>query len=164
MDPLPTLDVLLTDATYGKDRLTRAVESAIAGAVAELAIIESFDKATATASAFDFNRPAAAAVRAMFEAWVATAEALEQRVQAAVVRAGKMAGADKLEHAVGRTLARLSITLDDVEQSARDEVEGRVVRFASMEEMRRELLRPDASRLGTGPVQTAEPVASRGGA
>ena len=138
MDPLPTLDVLLSDPATGKDRLTRAVESAIAAALAELSAVEAFDKATAP-DLYQFDRPVAAAVRHLFEGWVSTAEPLGARVAAAVGLAGPMRGADKLEYAVGKTMARLSITLDDHEQSLRDVVEGRTI---SLEELRRELRLP----------------------
>jgi len=164
MDPLPTLDVLLNDPATGKDRLTRAVESAVAAALAELAAIEAFDAASAPAGALWFDRPVATAVRRLYEAWVAMAEALHARAAAAVGRAGPMVGTDKLEYAVGKTLARLSITIDDMEESVHDGIEGRVKRFSSVEEMRRALLRTDVSRPGAGAVPPAEPVATGSGA
>ena len=164
MDPLPTLDVLLNDPATGKDRLTRAVESAVTAALAELAAIEAFDAASAPTQALWFDRPAATAVRALYEAWVGTAEGLQARAALAIARAGPMVGTDKLEYAVGKTVARLSITLDDMEESVRDGIEGRVTRFASVEEMRRELLRPVVSRPGTGAVPSVEPMAAGGGA
>ena len=136
MDPLPTLDVLLNDAATGKDRLTRAVESAVAAAVAELAAIEAFDAASAPESAYQFDRPVAEAVRRLYEAWVAVAEPLEARVAAAVARAGPMAGVDVLHRKVGRTLARLTISLDDLAEGIREVIEGRPT--YSVEEVRRE--------------------------
>ena len=136
MDPLPTLDVLLNDPATGKDRLTRAVESAVTAALAELAAIEAFDAASAPESVYQFDRPVATAVRALYEAWVAVAEPLESRLAAAFARAGPIVGAELLHRKVGRTLARLTITLDDDEQSIRDEIEGRTY---SVEEVRREL-------------------------
>ena len=166
MDPLPTLDVLLaaTDPVTGKDRLTRAVEAAIAGTIAELEAIEAVDAASGPASAYLFDRPVATAVRAMFEAWVAVAEPLEVRVADAVARAGPMKGSDLLRRKVGRTLARLTITLEDEEQSVQDLADGRVTRFASVEEMRRELLRTDVPRSGPGAVRPVEPVGAGSGA
>ena len=139
MDPLPTLDVLLTDGATGKDRLTRAVESAAAAAVAELAAIEAFDAASAPENVYWFDRPVATAVRALYEAWLPAAAALEVRVKAAAARAGPMAGADQLHRVVGRTMARLSISLEDHEESIRDVAEGRML---SLEEVRRELRLP----------------------
>ena len=164
MDPLPTLDVLLTDATTGKDRLTRAVESAIAAALADLAAIEAFDKATGPEHVLWFDRPVAMAVRALYEAWVSAAEALQGRAAAAVARAGPMTGRDKLEYAVGKTMARLSITVDDLEESVRDGIEGRETRFASVEEMRRELLHTNVPRPGPDAVRAVEPVPAGSGA
>ena len=163
MDPLPTLDVLLNDAATGKDRLTRAVESAIAAAIAELAAIEAFDAASSPESAYQFDRPVATAVRSLYEAWVAVAEPLEARVAAAVARAGPVDGADVLRRKVGRTLARLTISLDDMETSVADWFEGRVTSFASVEEMRRELLHPTVQRSGPGPISASEPVGAGSG-
>jgi predicted metal-dependent phosphoesterase TrpH len=159
------LDVLLNDATAGKDRLTRAVESAIAAALAELAAIEAFDKATATSVAYPFNRAAAAAILSLFEAWVPAAEQLEQRVKASVARAGKMVGADKLEYAIGKTLARLaSATVDQMEEHVREWAEGDDSRYVSLEEIRRELLRAPVPRDVAGPTPAAEPVVAGSGA
>ncbi len=164
MDPLPALDLMLSDAETGKDRLTRAVQSAVAAALAELVAVEAFEGATASFGAYHFDRPVATAVRGLFEAWVSAAEALQGRVADATVRAGRMAGADKLEYAIGKTLARLSVSLDDMEQSALDGIEGRETRYASVEEMRRELLHPRVPGPGAGPTPPAEPVVAGGGA
>ena len=63
MDPLPALEVLPNDPSTGKDRLTRAVESAVTAAVAELVAVEAFDAASAPESALHFDRPVATAAR-----------------------------------------------------------------------------------------------------
>ena len=93
MNPLPTLDAMLADPAVGKDRLTRAVEAAVQSVVAELTAIEAFDAASGPDSAYVFDRPVAATLRAAYEAWLAAAEPLEGRLIAAVARAGPIAGA-----------------------------------------------------------------------
>ncbi len=164
MDPLPTLDLLMSDPETGKDRLTLAVQAAIAAALGELAAVEAFDRAAGALSSAWFDRPVGTTIRALYEGWVPAAEALHARVAAAVARAGPMVAADKLEYAIGKTQARLSITLDDMEAAVSDGPGGREIQFASVEEMRRELLRPNVSQPGPGSVQAAEPARAGAGA
>lgn len=143
MDPLPTLDVLLSADQPDADRLRRAAEQAVAAAVSEWKEIRAFDMVVELGSLLPFHRPTAAAVRGQYEAWASVAEGLEARVRTIAGRFGPVAGAEELGHSLGRTAAQLSVSLDSMEESARAYAEGRVVQYTSVEEIRRELrLRP----------------------
>ena len=142
MVPIPTLDAMLARPDVDPERLRRAAERAAAAAVADWRELRAFDKAAGGFSSTAFDRATVAATRAQYETWVAMAEALRERLAAVAGRTGgdAVAGADDVRHTIGKTRAQLSVTLDDIEASAADEVAGR---WISAEDLRRELrLRP----------------------
>lgn len=164
MDPLPTLDLLLDDATVGPDSLRAAAAAAVVAAVDDLAAVDVLDRSARTTDWLGGARLVAVAVREQYERWAMAAEALRQRVERVAARAGAVAGADRLEGAIGRTAARLAVPLDEVAAAARDARAGRGRRFASVEEMRRELLHPAVHPRGDGAVSPARPAGSGSGA
>ena len=139
MDPIPTLDALLVNPAADPDRLRRAAERAITAAIADWQAIRAIDAAVVQADGRVFDRPVQAAVRGQYEAWVAAAQLLEARVAAVAKLAGPVAGAGDLFDTVGKTMAQLSVSLDAAEEAARAHADGRVTRYASVEEIRREL-------------------------
>jgi hypothetical protein len=142
MDPLPALDLLLSDRDLAKDRLLLAAEAAIAAAVGDLAAIEVLDRSSRATDWLSGPRSVAAAIRRQYEAWLTAAESLQQRVEQVKKQAGSVEGSDRLEQAVGRTLARLAVSLEELAAAVQEGRAGQVRRFASVEEMRRELLHP----------------------
>jgi hypothetical protein len=72
----------------------------------------------------------------MYEQWARDAQLLLERVEHLQLQSGRVALADALRRAHGRTRARLSVSLEDMEESLRDLREGRTV---PIEEVRREL-------------------------
>ena len=136
MDPLPTLDLMLTAPDQDLERLRRTAGRAVAAAVSDWGFIRGINAAAVPQDARLFDRPLEAAIRHQYEAWVAAAEALRTRVARVVERAGSVDGADELRHTIGKTMAQLSVSLDAAEESARDAREGR---WVSVEEVRREL-------------------------
>lgn len=164
MDPLPTLDLLLSDPAADPGRMAAAAASAVAAALADQESILAFDR---DARATDWHlgeRSVAATVFGQYEAWVAAAVALQERVAAVTGRAGPVAGADRLRPAIARARARVAVPIADLAAAVRDGQEGREHRFASMEEMRRELLHPDIQRHGRGAVPPARAAVAGGGA
>ena len=140
MDPIPTLDVLLNEPTIGRDRLAQVTRAAIAAATADWAAINELDRLAGPADWRSGSLAVTTTVRRQWEAWLAAAETLRVRAQTATTEAGTIANLNELDAAIGRTYARLAITLEDMAASIQDGLEGRQRHFASVEEMRRELL------------------------
>ena len=138
MDPIPTLDAMLARPDADPERLRRAAERAAAAAVADWRELRAIDQAAGVWGHDTFDRPTAAAQRAQYEAWVAVAERLEQRLATVAQRVGDppVDGAEEVSHTIGKTLAQLSITLDSLEESAREFGKGPSY---TLEEVRREL-------------------------
>lgn len=134
MVALPLFDVVMSS-----DRAERAVDIAgqlAKGMLSELRQIQSIEESLAPAGLTSFDRPTAALIRGLYEQWAREAESLVDRIRQAQQRFGAVAHADALRDALGRTLAMLSVSLDDMEQGRREIAEGRVL---SAEEVRREL-------------------------
>jgi len=72
----------------------------------------------------------------MYELWVCEADSLLDRVRQARQKFGDVPRCEELRDALGRTLAMLSVSVDDMEGGRKDFLEGRVL---SAEEVRREL-------------------------
>jgi hypothetical protein len=98
--------------------------------------IERFDASLTPEDPLVFDRKSAGLIRQMYEKWVADAESLLSRVSEVENRFGRIVEANELSYAVGKTMAMLSISLDEMEAGCRDIVEGRL---HSAEEVRREL-------------------------
>ena len=134
MVALPLFDVVISSEHAGRslDVAIQLVESAIG----ELDRIEKLDQRLAPADPAQFDRKTAALIRGLYEQWAHEADSLLDRVAQAERRFGAVARAGELRDSVGRTLAMLSIPLDDMEAARRDVAEGRLF---SREEARREL-------------------------
>jgi len=118
------------------ERSTRAVALLAQAALKDLAQIEKLDDALAPDDPAQFDRGAASLMRSEFERWAAYTASLLERIDRFAAINGPVAGVKLLHRAYGKTRARLSISLDDMEQSYRALAEGRTV---SGEEVRRDL-------------------------
>jgi len=83
-----------------------------------------------------FDRQLAGSLRQVYDQWVRRADELLTRVRDLRLRDRLAERFDELEQAVGRTLAMLSVTLEDLDRA--DE-EIRAHQTVSLEEVRREL-------------------------
>ena len=138
MVALPLFDVVMSS-----DRAERSVEVAsrmIDAAVTDLRQIEIMEESLAPAGLSQFDRQTVALLRGMYEQWTFEARSHLDRAEQAERRFGKIEQVQTLRDALGRTLAMLSVTIDDMEFGSRGILEGRVV---PAEEVRREL-RPRA--------------------
>jgi len=135
MVALPLLDVVLC-SSGSADRWGPLAMQLIDSALDELRQIEKLDQSLAPQDPLDFDRQTAALIREMYERWVGEAELLLQRVARVESSRGRIASAQLLRDAVGRTRAMLSISLDAMEESRRQVREGRLI---PVEEVRREL-------------------------
>lgn len=134
MVALPLFDVVMSS-----DRSERSVGVAgrlVEGAMADLRQIEVLEEELAPAGLMSFDRQAVALLRGMYERWASEARALLDRAAQAERRFSKVQGVDALRDALGRTLAMLSVSIEDMEAGRRDILEGRTL---SGEEARREL-------------------------
>lgn len=134
MVALPLFDVVMSS-----DRAERAITMAgqlAEGAIGELRQIQTIEEGLAPAGLTNFDRPTAALIRGMYEQWAHEAQSLLDRIRDAKPRFGAVLHAEELRDALGRTLAMLSVSLDDMEAGRRDIAEGRVL---SSQEVRREL-------------------------
>ena len=134
MVALPLFDVVIASdrAERSRDVAMQLVESALS----ELALIEKLDHSLAPADPLEFDRRTAALIRGLYERWAHETESLLDRVGQAERRFGVILEASGLRDAFDRTMAMLSIPLDDVEAARRDIAAGRLF---SPEEVRREL-------------------------
>jgi len=134
MVALPLFDVVMSS-----DRAERTVSMAgqlVEGALGELRRIQNIEEGLAPAGLTHFDRPTVALIRGMYEQWAHEAQSLLDRITQAQQKFGAIPKSEELRDALGRTLAMLSVSLDDMEAGRRDIVEGRVL---SGEEARREL-------------------------
>jgi len=119
------------------DRSAEVALHLVHSALAELEQIESLDRHVAPEDPDEFDRKGASLLRGMYERWAdETAELLERVGRLEQQISTTIHGADMLHHAYGRTRARLSISLDDMEQSLREAARGDTV---TLEEVRRDL-------------------------
>lgn len=139
MVALPLFDVVISS-----DRAERSVGIAaqlVEGALADLERIELLEKGLAPAGLSQFDRQSVALIRGLYEQWANDARALLDRADQAERRFGRIDRVRDLRDALGRTLAMLSVSIEDMEAGRRDILDGRM---SSGEEARREL------RLHTG--------------
>ena len=108
----------------------------IESSLTELAQIEKLDQSLAPADPLEFHRQTAALIRRLYEQWSHDAESLLDRVGQAERRFGAIAATEELRRAFGRTMAMLSISLDEMGASRKDVAAGRLF---SPAEVRREL-------------------------
>lgn len=134
MVALPLFEVVM--ASDRTERSLAVAAQLIESSLTELAQIEKLDQSLAAADPREFDRETAALIRGLYEQWAHDAESLLDRVGQAERRFGVIAAAEGLRSAFGRTMAMLSISLDDMEASRRDIVAGRLF---SPAEVRREL-------------------------
>src|SRR5205085_9439128 len=121
-------------------RLAKVAAQLVRSALADLEQVQLLEESLAPEGPLDFDRRTAALVRGMYEKWAQETQLLLDRLDRGERRFGAVAPAANLRDAYGRTMAMLSISLDDMEQGLRDVAEGRT---HGTEEVRRELhLRP----------------------
>lgn len=134
MVALPLLDVVISSdhAERSVGVATRLVE----GALGDLRRVELLEEELAPAGLDQFDRQSVALLRGLYEQWANDARALLDRVAQAERRFGPIAGVEALRDGLGRTLAMLSVSIEDMEAGRRDILEGRMI---SGEEVRREL-------------------------
>lgn len=134
MVALPLLDVVMSS-----DRTERAAHMATQlaeAALGELRQIEMIEEGLAPAGLTHFDRPTVVLIRGMYEQWARESESLLTRIEQAEQRFAAVPPAQPLRDALGRVLAMLSVSLEDMEAGRRDIAEGRLI---SAEEVRREL-------------------------
>jgi hypothetical protein len=135
MVALPLFDsILADDATTERSR--RIAAQVVRVALNDLGEIERLDDSLAPEDPSQFDRRTATLLRTEYERWVREAWSLLERIDRFQLHGGPVADADSLLRAHGKTLARLSISIDDMEQSLRALAEGQLV---PMEEVRRGL-------------------------
>jgi len=98
--------------------------------------IEKFDDTLAPEDPLHFDRQSAGLIRQMYERWADEAKSLLEQIAKGAQRFGPVPEIEKLQYAFGKTMAMLSISLDDMDAGCRDILEGRL---HSAEEVRREL-------------------------
>lgn len=135
MVALPLFDAVLS-AGFSVERPAKVAAQVIEAALSDLQQIEKLDASVAPDEPSHFDLRTASALRQMYEQWVQDAQSLLDRVEHLELQSGPVALADALRDAHGRTRARLSVSLDDMQESLRDVREGRTV---PIEEVRREL-------------------------
>jgi hypothetical protein len=135
MAALPLFDAVLS-AGVSVERPARVAAQVIEAALSDLQQIEKLDASVAPDDPSQFDLRTASALRQMYEQWARDAQLLLERVEHLQLQSGRVALADALRRAHGRTRARLSVSLEDMEESLRDLREGRTV---PIEEVRREL-------------------------
>jgi hypothetical protein len=134
MVALPLFDIVISS-----DRAERSVGVAarlVQGALADLRQIEMLEEGLAPAGLTQFDRQSVALIRGMYEQWANEARGLLDRAAQVGRRFGRVEGAEVLHDSLGRTLAMLSISIDDMETGSREILDGRMI---SGEEVRREL-------------------------
>ncbi|HEY8746946.1 MAG TPA: hypothetical protein VIM11_03150 [Tepidisphaeraceae bacterium] len=157
---LPLLDIILASGrSVGQS--AKVAGQLVHAALADLREIESLDDSLAPETPLEFDRSTASLLRGMYERWADESERLLERIDRFERASGtRVTGAGQLRHARGRSRARLSVSLDDMEQGVRDAAEDRTV---PIEEVRRDL-RLRVHQAGNGPVPASRPVARGGNA
>ena len=135
MVALPLLDMVIASGQTPQ-RSARVAAQLARAALGELEEIENLEDGLSPEDPAEFDRQTAAILRGLYERWAMEAELLLERIERLQRMGQAIADAEALRRAHGRTRARLSISLDDMEQGLRDAVEGRTV---PLEEVRREL-------------------------
>jgi hypothetical protein len=126
--------ILADDATTERSR--RIAGQVVQMALSDLAQIEKLDEGLAPEDPSQFDRRTAKLLRDEYERWAREAGSLLDRIDRFQLHGGPVADAESLRRAHGKTLVRLSISIDDMEQSLRALAEGRLV---PIEEVRRGL-------------------------
>lgn len=134
MVALPLFDVVISSGRA--DRAVQMAGQLAEAALGELRQIQVIEEGLAPAGLANFDRATVALIRGMYEQWAHQAQSLLDRIVQAERKFGAVPRAQALQDALGRTLAMLSVSLDDMEAGRRELMEGRVV---SGEEVRREL-------------------------
>jgi len=135
------VDLPLLEMVHSADAAAKVVRFALAG----LREIETLDNDLSPEDPIELDRSTASMLRGMYEQWASESERLLERVALMEREIGAtIQGAQELRDGIGRTRARLSISLDDMAEGLRDAAEGRTV---PMEEVKREL-RLRAGRAG----------------
>ena len=157
MVALPLLDLVLA-SEQGSERSARVAVRLLNSALAELQQIEALDASSAPENPEEFDRSTASLLRGMYERWADETEQLLDRVdRLQKSTSATIPGADQIRRAHGRTRARLSISLDDMERGVREAAQGDTV---PIEEVRRDL-RLRIEQAGKGAIPTTRPVAGR---
>lgn len=159
MVALPLLDIVLaSDQRF--ERSARLAAQLVQASIAELDGIEALDDSVAPENPGEFDRPTASLLRGMYERWADEAEHLLERIDLLKQQnAIAVPQTDRLRDAHGKTRARLSISLDDMERGIREAAQGDTV---PLEEVRRDL-RLRVQQAGNGPVSSTRPLAGGGG-
>lgn len=134
MVALPLFDMVI--ASDHSERSVGVAGRLVDGALADLRQIEAMEEELAPAGLTRFDRQTVAVIRGLYEQWTHETRSVLDRAAQAERRFGKVERVDALRDALGRTLAMLSISIDDMEAGRREIREGRTI---SGEEVRREL-------------------------
>lgn len=130
------LDILLPGSiSSARDR--RVAQQLVQSALSDLQQIELLGNSLGTENPITLDKSAATLLRDMYEAWTSHAELLLDRVRRLELDVNSIPGSDELSDAIGRTRARLSVSIADLEQSLDELREGKTM---SSQEARRELL------------------------
>lgn len=133
----PFLDTV--SAGSSADRLARVAARLVQSALVELDQIEKLDDSLVPVDPLQFDRATVQLLRDAYERWVVQSESLIDRIDQLEPQLGHVPDAQRLRDACGKTRARLSISIDQMEQSMRALGQNRLV---PSEEVRRELRLP----------------------
>lgn len=117
--------ILSDDATSERSR--RVAARVVQAALDDLVRIEKLDDSLAPEDPAQFDRRTAELLRGEYERWACEAESLLERIDGFQRLGGSVADAESLRRAHGKTRARLSISIDDMEQSMQALADGRLV-------------------------------------
>jgi len=136
MVALQLLDHFLASDT-SPERLTKVAGHLVRSVLAELQQIELLDRSVAPDDPEQFDRTAATLIRGLYERWADETAGLLDRVGRLEHQTStEIPDTNMLRHAHGRTRARLSISVDDMERSVQQGVRGETV---TIHEIRRQL-------------------------
>src|SRR5690242_13527429 len=105
------VDLPLLEMVHSADAAAKVVRFALAG----LREIETLDNDLSPEDPIELDRSTASMLRGMYEQWASESERLLERVALMEREIGAtIQGAQELRDGIGRTRARLSISLDDM--------------------------------------------------
>lgn len=134
LDSLSEDDQALPEADLNARR-TALAQSLIAGALAEVEHLRTYERA-ATAERPSTNLALHRCVYELFRQWAQDAEQLFDRLRALKATGTQVPDLERLDRAIGHTLARLKLRPEQVVSATRQALAGQVI---PMEELRNEL-------------------------
>jgi hypothetical protein len=136
MVAMSLIDSVFADGS-SSERSLRVAAQFVQTALSDLAQIERLDDSLAPENPLQFDRSTASLLRDEYERWARSTESLLERIERFEFSTAIVPGAESLRHAYGKTRARLSISLDDMERNIQALAAGCLI---PIEQVRRGLL------------------------